>query len=558
MTALQSVSDAPAFDASAAARVAREVYGVDARAHPLPSERDQNFLLETVAGERFVLKLANAGEDAAMLEAQQRALAHLAARGVRHIAHVVPTTTGATVAPVTAPDGRQHLAWGVTYLPGTPLASMPRRPVALLEDFGRAIGTLRRGLRDFDHPAIHRDFHWDLARGRTVVAQHRPLIDDPSLGATIDALVARFDAETVPHLDTLPRAAVHSDPNDHNVLVGGGDDLWSRGQQVTGIIDFGDMVHGWAISDLAIGAAYAVLDGRDPLRTVAAMVRGHHAAHPLKENELAALPGLIALRLCTSACVAAFQRQQRPDNAYLDVSQAAIRRVLPALAAIPFRLAEAVYRDACGLEPSAPSARVRDWLVCHQGDFASILDVDVRRQPCVVLDLSIGSAMISGDERENAEPKLTRRVFDAIAESGASVGVGRYDEPRLLYTSSFFAGTGGLLEERRTIHIGLDLFAEAGTPVYAPLDGTVHAFADNFAPLDYGPLIILRHATGEGDEFFTLYGHLSRESLAGLSIGKPVARGERIATMGEPAVNVGWTPHVHFQLIVDLLGLGTD
>ncbi len=72
-------------------------------------------------------------------------------------------------------------------------------------------------------------------------------------------------------------------------------------------------------------------------------------------------------------------------------------------------------------------------------------------------------------------------------------------------------------DEHRTIHIGLDLFADAGTPVFAPLAGTIHAFSDNAQPQDYGPVIILRHETDDGTEFFTLYGHLSRESLARLA-----------------------------------------
>ena len=555
---MPSLADAPRFGASDAARIAREQYGLEGRVESFPSERDQNFLLVSAMGEHMVLKIANAGEEPALLDAQQRVLGHLAGKGLTSCARVIPTITGRPTAHVDATDGRRHLVWMVTHLQGATLAEVKHRSPPLLEDFGRTIATLRTGLADFDHPAIHRDFHWDLANGRSVVAEHRALVDDAVLARTIDALIQRFDDATAPLLAALPRSAIHGDLNDHNVLVDDRGDAWSRRQRIAGLIDFGDMVHGWAVADLAIASAYAMLDGEDPLSTVAAMVRGHHGAHPLSEAELAALHGLIMLRLCASACIAAQQRRQRPGDAYLDVSQQAIRRVLPQLATIPFGLAEAVYRDACGLEPCPASARVRDWLAREQAKFASLLDIDLRKEPCVVLDLGIGSALVSGDERDNVEPKLTRRVFDAIADAGVEIAVGRYDEPRLLYTSSFFAGSSGPLEERRMVHIGLDLFAEAGTPVYAPLDGEVHAFADNHAPLDYGPLIILRHRTAEGDEFFTLYGHLSRESLAGLYAGKRITRGERIATMGTPEVNVGWTPHVHFQLIVDLLGMGTD
>ena len=430
-----SLADAPAFDAVAAARIVRELYGLQALAHPLPSERDQNFLLETADHERLVLRIANAGEDPAFLDAQQRVLEHLALARLDCCARVVRTLTGDSIATVTGPAGRSHLVWAVTHLPGVTLAAVRHRPSALLDDFGRTIGRLRRGLGDFDHPAIHRDFHWDLANGRAIVTEHRSLVDDASLAPAIEVLMERFERETAPRLPSLPRSAIHGDLNDHNVLVDTGGDVWSRGRRIAGIIDFGDMVHGWSIGDLAIAAAYALLDGADPLRTVAAMVRGYHAEHPLLEVELAALHGLIVLRLCASASIAAHQRRQRPDDGYLDVSQAAIRQVLPALAAIPFRLAEAVYREACGLEPCAASPRVREWLMRHGRGFASLLDVDLRSAPCIVLDLSVASPLIDGHERGNVEPRLTRRIFDAIRDAGAAIGVGRYDEPRLLYTS---------------------------------------------------------------------------------------------------------------------------
>jgi 4-aminobutyrate aminotransferase-like enzyme len=142
--------------------------------------------------------------------------------------------------------------------------------------------------------------------------------------------------------------------------------------------------------------------------------------------------------------------------------------------------------------------------------------------------------------------------------AGARVALGLYDEPRLLYIAPAFALGPGLTDEHRTIHIGLDLFAAAGTPVLAPIDGVVRAFADNAAPQDYGPVIVLEHETDDGTPFFTLYGHLSRESLAGLAIGTRVRAGQQFATLGDASVNGGWTPHLHLQIISDLMQLGTD
>jgi 4-aminobutyrate aminotransferase-like enzyme len=145
-----------------------------------------------------------------------------------------------------------------------------------------------------------------------------------------------------------------------------------------------------------------------------------------------------------------------------------------------------------------------------------------------------------------------------MRHSGADFGVGRYDEPRLLYTSPLFGASGDPRDERRTIHLGIDLFVEPGTPLRAPLDGVVHVVADNSALLDYGPLVVLRHETSDGEKFFTLYGHLTKDTLPDLVAGQYVARGQQFARVGSSAENGGWAPHVHFQIILDLLELGAD
>jgi 4-aminobutyrate aminotransferase-like enzyme len=315
-------------------------------------------------------------------------------------------------------------------------------------------------------------------------------------------------------------------------------------------------VHSYRVGDLAIAIAYAMLGSDDPLTVLAEVTRGYAERARLNDDEMAALFGLATLRLCASACIASDQLRDRPDNAYLGVSQSAIRKLLPTLARTPFGLAEAIVRDAFGADPVPASARVAEFL--RRSAPHPVLGFDLATEPSIVLDLSIASPMLSGDPGGNSEPSLTARVFGAMDDAGVKVSVGRYDEPRLLYTTPLFALGGRPIDEHRTIHIGLDLFMPPGTPVYAPLDGVVHACHDNAALLDYGPLIILRHTTDDGLEFFTLYGHLSRESLVGQHVGRAVKAGDKIATLGTAEVNVGWTPHLHLQVITDLLGLGTD
>ena len=105
--------------------------------------------------------------------------------------------------------------------------------------------------------------------------------------------------------------------------------------------------------------------------------------------------------------------------------------------------------------------------------------------------------------------------------------------------------------------MGLDLFAAPDTTIYAPLAGTVHAVSANPEPLDYGYVLILKHETPEGLPFYTLYGHLKTEVL-GLQKGQKICSGQEIARIGDWPENGGWAPHLHFQIIRDLLDLGTD
>ena len=280
----------------------------------------------------------------------------------------------------------------------------------------------------------------------------------------------------------------------------------------------------------------------------------------MEEAELAALFGLVTLRLCMSVCIAAEQQRRQPENAYLGISQQAIRRTLPKLAAMHPRLAEAVFREACGLPPATSNPPVVAWLRQNAGRFAPVmLDPDPRTAPVVALDLSIGSPLADGDPRYTCDAaRMAERIRGILEDGGAAMAIGRYDEARYLNVSSAFATGAGLTDEYRTIHLGMDLFADAGTPVYAPLAGRVHVAVDNAAPHDYGPLIILEHHTDDGQPFYTLYGHLSRESLGKVQVGQAIAQGERLATLGTSEVNGGWTPHLHFQIITDLLDLGRD
>ncbi len=548
------VEYAPKLGVKEAAELVKEVYGLEGTLHELPSERDQNFLVN-VDGVQYVLKIANATEQREMLDAQNHVMEHVIGLGL--LPKVVESLRGKKIENAIL-NGVEHFVRLVTYLEGTPMGNVKRHSSEMMFDLGQKLGKLDKDLQDFDHPALHRDFHWNFANGLEIIRKNVKLVRDKKLRVMVLELTANFEKFTLPLLPRLRKSTIYNDANDFNVLVGGGTDIYSRNQSVTGFIDLGDMVYGYTVGDLAIAIAYAILDKPRPLQVAAEIVRGYYSSFAITENEIAALFGLVTLRLCMSVCIAAEQQKSKPDNEYLVISQQPIRNTLPKLTVIHPRFVEATFREACGLSPFKSSSKVTRWLKKNSKFFDQILPLDLRSEPLVVFDLGIASPILQGDPREKDEPKLTKRLNAVMEGAGACVGIGQYDEARYIYTSPAFATGAAPTDETRTVHLGIDLFAEVGTPVLAPLDGKTVAFADNASPQDYGPVIVLEHDIDKELKFYTLYGHLTRESLKKLKIGQKIKKGQKFAAIGSADVNGGWTPHLHFQVMVDLLDLGTD
>jgi 4-aminobutyrate aminotransferase-like enzyme/Ser/Thr protein kinase RdoA (MazF antagonist) len=564
----QAITDAEAV------RFARELYGLEVAAKSLPGEYDDNFHLTTIqsaapmestseataerepSGSAFVLKVMHPARERSLIDLLCRAMKHIGQRAPQlALPRVCPQRSGEVFGTVQGSDGLERLVWLLTYVPGTVLAEARPHSRELLTSLGRFLGEMDAALADFAHPAAQRELKWNLA-GAGWIRQHLDHIRDASRRALVEKFLALYEAEVLPIASRLRRSVIYGDANDHNVLVG---EPLPRPRKVVSVIDFGDMHHTFTAAEVAIGAAYAMLGKKEPLHAAAAVVAGYHSAFPLQEQELGILYALMGARLAVSVTNSALRATVKPDDSYVTISEAPAWEALARLAEIHPRFAHYMFREACGLAPVPRSGAAQKWLAASGGSPAPLLDVDLRSAPSLVLDLSAGSTFLGADPSAAEMGALTAKIFDELKKARASVGIGRYDEARLLYTSPLFAAnpdnsaSGNPTEERRTVHLGIDLFAGPGTAVYAPLEGVVHTLANNTGALDYGPLVILRHETSERQEFFTLYGHLAKGALSQLRVGQRVARGEKFARIGAMPENGGWPPHLHFQIILDLL-----
>jgi murein DD-endopeptidase MepM/ murein hydrolase activator NlpD len=166
----------------------------------------------------------------------------------------------------------------------------------------------------------------------------------------------------------------------------------------------------------------------------------------------------------------------------------------------------------------------------------------------IPLDLSTFNVELLKLDLGNAVD-FEKHIENYLKANKAHIAFGGYNEERNLYKRS--AAFNDVATEERNIHIGLDLWIKAGTPVLAALDGTIHSFKHNLGLGDYGPTIILEHKI-ENQTFYTLYGHLSLESITKIEVGTAFKKGQKLANLGISAINGDYSPHLHFQIIKNI------
>ena len=266
---------------------------------------------------------------------------------------------------------------------------------------------------------------------------------------------------------------------------------------------------------------------------------------------------LVQARLAMSVCHAAVQSAQRPDDPYLRVSQDGAWAALRRTRAVHPRLAHYRLRDACGLDPHPDGARVRAHLAGAAP--APLLGRPWSQLTTFPVDLSVGSPTVRRAGRGRDAGALRRRWSATPPGSTARRGRRRWLRRGTadLHDTGVRAA-GDPAGERRTVHLAVDVWAAAGTSVHAPLAGTVVVAHDNAQRLDYGPVVVLRHTTVDGATFHSLYGHLSADSLDQVELGAELAAGDVLGRVGTPPQNGDWAPHVHVQVIIDLLDRGHD
>ena len=524
-------------------------WNITAELSGLDGEYDLNFLAQAAQGEGYVVKVMRAGCEPWLVEMQVLAFEHITARKPDlPCPRVIRSASGEALLTVPDQNGELRLMWVLERLDGQCYAHTAPKKEALIQEIGQVLGGAAQALEDFEHAGLSRDFKWDLMQAGWIKdALH--CIENPTRSAILSEIHAGFDA-IGPALNALPKQAIHNDANDYNILVAG--DL-NAPRYVSGLIDLGDMCAAPRICDLAIAAAYVVLDHPAPEAALAALVSGYHEAYPLTAAEVDLIWPLLRARLAVSVVNSTLMAAENPDDPYVTISQAPAWRFLEGHR-LHGGLVAARLRAACGLPVVEGADRVMAWLDKARGTFAPLMGRDIAQAPMGSLSVEQSTWPQNPFHMPIEEAARVGEEFNALGD----IWLGYYHEPRLIYAEPAFRKGPNKSSDRRTVHLAVDVFAKAGTPMFAPLRGEVFVAEYREGHLDYGGVIILRHETPAGDPFYTLYGHLDPEFLDRLAVGQVIEAGAEFCRLGDPTMNGGWAPHVHFQLALTTDGIEAD
>jgi len=227
----------------------------------------------------------------------------------------------------------------LTYLEGGFLGDV-QHSIELFKSFGKFLAKLDLQLSEFRNYVVEaRQLKWDLQHF-LLNEEYLQHISNPADKKIAAYFFQQFKAYVTPVLPSLRKQIIHGDANEWNTLT--------QKNQVSGLIDFGDLCYSPLINELTIALAYSLLGKEDPIKWAIPIISSYHKILPLNEKEIDILYWLIAARLCTSVSNSAYERIQRPENTYIQISEKPAWEMLQKWVTINPIYARNEFRLACG------------------------------------------------------------------------------------------------------------------------------------------------------------------------------------------------------------------
>ncbi len=288
--------------------IAQAFYGLQARATMLSGEKDSNFYVQAEDNSEFLLKIISPGEDPQVTNFHTSALLHVAlADPSIPVQRVVPTLDGQMDFRLPFDDEGERAVRLVTFARGV-LQRNTENSAAQARAVGSILAQLQLALSDFGHHAADHELLWDLKHAAKLKG-HLRVIPNQQKRDWLEGQLGRFESKTLPVLSELRTQIVHNDLNSDNVVVGPADPTL-----VTGVLDFGDMVRTAVVADVAVGAAYQLFAGDNPLHGALYFLEGFCSKRKLNSVELEILYDLIMTRMVTRLVISEWRASLFPEN----------------------------------------------------------------------------------------------------------------------------------------------------------------------------------------------------------------------------------------------------
>ena len=360
----------PRISSSEAKVFVSETYGLDVDLTPLESERDQNFLCASSGGEKYVLKIANLKDNPGLLIMQNEMMNFLTNKlGVRICPSVIKSIDGAEITTGKF-RGRDYNFRLLTYLEGKLFSGLKDPGLEDFKTIGELYGEIDTALFEFDHSSAARYLHWDL-KNFIELNSYVEEVPEKSNRLLVEHFYQQYEAFFFPLAPHLRQGVIHNDGNDNNIIFTERDGR----RFASGIIDFGDVVRTYIISEIAIVIAYALFKAENIQETFSSILRGYHRYFTITVEEARAVFHLVYARLCSSVLISAHQKKLNPNNEYLTVSEAPAWRTLQKLSGFSPPLFEKFILDSLGLEVRKTHLDREDILRTRRAHFGKSLSL---------------------------------------------------------------------------------------------------------------------------------------------------------------------------------------
>ena len=532
-----------------------DCYSITGLASNVHGEIDLNFRVDVDDLPVYLLKISRPNVNIKHLDFQNQLLLHLSTKTDQNCnPEIFRNKNQELISEFIDDAGATRYVRLLSWIPGRLWHQVNPQNDQLRYALGKQAGLVAGHLSDFNHPHSERSLEWDVAQSLWTMDYVDLFLDEEK--ELVNHFQKRFELLQSTY-SKLRKSVVHNDVNDHNVVVS----MDLKNPDVVALFDYGDAIYTQIINDVAIACAYAIKEFPDPLTAALPLIKGYHEAFPLKENELEHLYLAIAMRLIISVCKAEINRVAEPDNEYLQISKKSAMSLLKQWRGVNEEFATYSFRQVCGFSAHPDEALFREWANASEFSLADLFP-SVTKNSVIPLDLSVGSRWL-GHASEFSDLNLFEFKINKLQlQHPDSIIAGGYLEARALYITSDYDAIGNHGRQSRTVHLGIDYWLAADTPVHAMQDGVVVAATDNAGDKQYGGLVILKHLvqldTDRSFSFYSLYGHLNVASATQHKLGDVVKKGQCFAKLGCYPENGNWAPHLHFQLMLSMLGYEND